>query len=670
VKQLAALAYRKLAKGAGDLPLMDHTTHNSIGSPSRNIRIIRSTRGAVLRLAQILLLATSVITAAAATRFVPGQLLVKPRGGLAETNFSAKLRSHDASSRGTLHGSNVRAVAVPEEKAEATLTALRNDPDIEFAERDYIAEAAYVPSDPYVLSGSEWHLAQIQTPQAWNFTVGLSNIVVAVLDSGVNAAHPDLATRILPGYDFVFNDPDPADDFGHGTAVCGTIVAAGNNDAGVAGVAFGCRVLPVKVMDAAGVAYYSAIAQGIHYAVDAGARIINLSIAGSSPSSTLQDAIDYAWDHNVVVVAAAGNNADNVPQYPAACEHVIAVSATEPGDTLASFSSFGNDIALSAPGDTIWTTQRDPANPYGAWRGTSFASPIVAGVAALVLSANPLLSSTQIVSVLEQSADDAGAPGWDALFGYGRVNAASAVGLAMTLPGALPPQPPPPANTNAPVAVFAKGRYAGLVINTNEVTPGSSGCFTLATTAAGTFTGKMLIGGTHLGFRGRFDSNGVASVTVKRGKNIPLTLVLHADFTEGTDSVTGSVTDGGWSSELIGDRNVFNAKNNPAPQAGLRGFVLQAAENALVTAATGSSSISTAGAAKVKGRLNDGRAFSVGSLLAKNGDCPFYLSFNHGSEAVIGWLNFPAAPAASGTVLWVRSGTNAFVATLTAASAP
>src|SRR5262249_25963995 len=151
--------------------------------------------------------------------------------------------------------------------------------------------------------GSEWHLEQIQAPQAWNLTLGRANIVVAVLDSGVDATHPDLATQLLPGYDFVFNDADPADDFGHGTAVCGTVVAAGNNGAGVAGVAFGCRVLPVKVMDATGFAFYSTIAQGIFYAVDAGARVINISIAGSSPSSTLQDAINFAWDHNVVVVA-------------------------------------------------------------------------------------------------------------------------------------------------------------------------------------------------------------------------------------------------------------------------------------------------------------------------------------------------------------------------------
>src|SRR5262249_34823235 len=160
-----------------------------------------------------------------------------------ETEFTGKLRNHDAWSRRALRHSGIRVVALPEEKAEAALAALRRDPDIEFAERDYVADAAYVPVDPYILSGSEWHLEQIQAPQAWNFTIGRPNSVVAVLDSGVDITHPDLATQLLPGYDFVFNDADPADDFGHGTAVCGTVVAAGNNGKGVAGVAFGCRVL-------------------------------------------------------------------------------------------------------------------------------------------------------------------------------------------------------------------------------------------------------------------------------------------------------------------------------------------------------------------------------------------------------------------------------------------
>ena len=179
----------------------------------------------------------------------------------------------------------------------------------------------------------------------------------------------------------------------------GVVAAAGNNRVGVAGVAFGCAVLPVKVMDASGFASYSCLAQGIKYAVDQGARVINISIAGSSSSATLQGAIDYAWSNNVVIVAAAGNNANNTPQYPAACDHVVGVSATEPDDSLASFSSYGSFVSLSAPGDNIWTTQDSLNDPYGAWRGTSFASPIVAGVAALVVSENPSLSNTQIVSI-------------------------------------------------------------------------------------------------------------------------------------------------------------------------------------------------------------------------------------------------------------------------------
>src|SRR5439155_1067035 len=148
---------------------------------------------------------------------------------------------------------------------------LRNDPAIEFAERDAYAQTAFIPNDSYVVSGTEWHLAKIHAPQAWDFSVGQSNIVIAVLDSGIDAGHPDLSAAVLPGYDFVSDVPNTGDDFGHGTAVAGTIIASGNNAVGVAGVAYGCRILPVKVVNASGYAAYSTVAQGIKYAVDQGA---------------------------------------------------------------------------------------------------------------------------------------------------------------------------------------------------------------------------------------------------------------------------------------------------------------------------------------------------------------------------------------------------------------
>ena len=353
-----------------------------------------------------------------------------------------------AAHRRVLRPINVRVVSVPEDKADAVAASLRNDPDIEYVERDYVARAAFVPNDPYLASGAEWHLSKIEASGAWDTTQGSTNAVVAVLDSGIALAHPDLAMQCIPGYDFVNDNSEPVDDFGHGTAVSGVIAAAGNNGLGVVGVAYGARVLPVKIMDSAGFASYSCIAQGIKYAVDQGARVINLSLAGSAPSATLQEAIDYAWSNNVVIVAAAGNNANEVPQYPAACTHVIGVSATEPDDSLASFSSFGTGVTLSAPGDTIWTTQRDPNNPYGSWRGTSFASPIVAGVAALVAAEDPSLSNTQIVSILEQASADIGSAGYDTTFGFGRVDAARAVAAAGLEPGAAPhPATPAPSVT-------------------------------------------------------------------------------------------------------------------------------------------------------------------------------------------------------------------------------
>jgi len=218
-----------------------------------------------------------------------------------------------------------------------------------------------------------------------------------------------------------------------------------------------------------------------------------------------------------------------------------------------------------------------------------------------------------------------------------------------------------------------KGNYAGLAADTNVVTPESSGYFGLTVTPSGAFSGKLLLAGGHFGFHGQFDLSGNAAVAVSRGKLLsPLNLTLHIDLTNGTDSVNGSLTDGAWVSDVNGDRNVFNAQLNPAAQAGLRDFILQRADDAKVEAGVGEGKISTSGSANVSGSLQDGTKFRAASMLAKNGDCPFYLSLSKGSEVVIGWLNFPkvADPTASGTVLWVKSGTNTFSAQLQAASAP
>jgi uncharacterized repeat protein (TIGR02543 family) len=744
------VAYRQLDHGCSKQFSVVTATQKAAHPGSQTFKTSGGSRERFFWLAFALYLLAFSPAAAAESRFVPGRILVKTKAGLSEARFARKLSAHRAVKRQSPQRAGAYIVTVAETDAEAALAALQTDPEIEFAERDYIAEAAYVPNDPYVASGAEWHLAQIDAGLAWNYTVGLDTTVVAILDSGVNVAHPDLDGQFLPGFDFVNCDADPADDFGHGTAVSGMVIAAGNNGLGVAGVAFGARALPVKVMDSSGFAVYSCIAQGIRYAVDQGARVINLSLVGNTPSQTLQDAIDYAWSNNVVVVAAAGNNASAVPKYPAACNHVVAVSATDADDSLAPFSNYGSHLSLAAPGDGIWTTQADLSRPYGSWRGTSLASPIVAGVAALVASANPSLSNAQIVSILEQTADDLGSLGYDVLFGYGRVNASSAVAAASREPGALPPWTPPgsDAGPNAPSAiqvvwaplvvqtngwgkvsphfdgklleigrvytvkavpgpgqVFAgwngaesaspilnftmqsnltltanfvptpfptvRGSYAGLTVHTDGISPDNSGSFTLKVTSLGQFTGKLRLAGRSHGFRGRFDLAGDAIVTVKRGRLQPLALTLHVDLTNSEDQVTGSITDGTWTSGLGGGRNVFDAKLNPVQQAGSHAFILEQAGDPAVSAASGSSAIAAGGKTRVKGRLADGRAFSTSTTLSRNGDCPFHLSLGRGREIVIGWLNFPSPPASApnGFVLWVRTGTNAFAAMLKAASA-
>ncbi len=375
---------------------------------------------------------------------VPGRLVVQERTGADPDRASHAFLVQGAVATRRIPQIGLHVLQIPEARVDRAIKNLLDTGLFTFVERDGIAFAEGVPNDAYFTS--QWHLATIQAPSAWDFSVGSSAQPIAIVDSGIDAAHPDLAPRIMAGWNFLSGNTDTHDQTGHGSAVAGTAAAATNNLTGVAGVTWANPIMPLVVVDSTGYASYSNIASAITYAADHGARIINISIAGSSASSALQSAVNYAWNKGSVVFAAAGNSGNSTLNYPAACDNVVAVSATEVTETLASFSNYGSWIDLSAPGNNILTTTN--GGGYGSWWGTSFASPIAAGVGALALAARPSLSASALVSLLESNADDLGVTGFDPSFGWGRVNAYRAVSAAL----AAPVYPPPSVVISAPTA--------------------------------------------------------------------------------------------------------------------------------------------------------------------------------------------------------------------------
>jgi len=347
----------------------------------------------------------------------PGRLLLQPTAEVTDATIDQIVLRHGGKVHHKIGGIHVIVLEVPEQAMDGIATALLKTGMFTFVERDHYGHAAATPNDAQF--ASQWHLAKIQAPAAWDLTKGSAPI--AILDSGVDTTHPDLAPKLLSGWSFLTGTSNVSDVLGHGTAVAGAAAAATNNLTGVAGVGWSNPILPLVVLNSSSAATYSNIASAINYAADHGVRIISISIGGTSSSSTLQSAVNYAWNKGAVVFAAAMNNSSTTPMYPAACTNVIAVSATEPADTLASFSNYGSWIDVAAPGDMILTTEK--GGGYGYWYGTSLATPIAAAVGALALSANPGLTAAGLVSLLEKNADDIGAPGFDNYFGWGRVNA-------------------------------------------------------------------------------------------------------------------------------------------------------------------------------------------------------------------------------------------------------
>ena len=373
---------------------------------------------------------------------LPGRIVLQHRSGAnVESDLQSlevrgvHLRSHHA-------GSRISVLTVDPPARDQTISDLEASGQYSFVEPDYIAVPLEVPNDPDY--SQQWHLQTIQAPSAWDVTTGSTGVTIGMIDSGVDPTHPDLAPKLIPGWSFLTGNTDTHDVLGHGTQTAGTAAAIGNNGIGVAGIAWQNPIMPLVVLSSSDYAAYSDIANAIMYAADHGVRVVNISIGGSSASSAMQSAVNYAWNLGTVVFAAAGNYASSAPVYPAACTNVVAVGATDSNDNLASFSNYGSYVDLVAPGVGIVTTFM--GSTYGSDSGTSFSSPIAAGVAALVLSRNPGLSAQQLVTLLEQNSDDLGAPGYDTTFGWGRVNASKAVAAA----GGGTTNPPPTVTISSP----------------------------------------------------------------------------------------------------------------------------------------------------------------------------------------------------------------------------
>lgn len=342
-----------------------------------------------------------------------------------------------------------------------TLRELSKNPNVVYAEPNYVAHIDQTPNDPYY--GQEWGPKDIHADLAWDKVdpAKRSAVTIAVLDTGINLTHEDLQNDIVPGYNFINNDGNPADGNGHGTHVAGIAAAIINNGKGIAGIAGGAKIMPIKVMDDSGSGSYSTIINGVRYAADHGAKVISMSLGGSGTSQAMQDAVDYATSHGVSVVAASGNN-NGAVSFPGNCNGVITVGAIDSNNQRASFSNYGPEMDVVAPGVNIISSFKNGDSSYTAMSGTSMATPFVSGVAALVRAANPSLSTAAVTNIIDQSATDLGTAGFDNYYGYGLVDANKAVSLAMQGQNGAPAPTPTPTPSPGPIPVPTPGNNLAL----------------------------------------------------------------------------------------------------------------------------------------------------------------------------------------------------------------
>lgn len=353
------------------------------------------------------------------------QILVKFKAGVDETEKEKVHGKHGGKVSGVIPGIDVQIIEVGEGRSKEKKDGYRKEANIEFAELDYVAYAIATPNDPSF--GNQWGMTKIQAPDAWDLTTSSSSVKIAILDTGIDQNHEDLSTKIVDNRNFT-KSRTVDDIYGHGTHVAGIAAASTNNSKGVAGAGYNSSLMNVKVLSDNGSGNYSWIAKGIIWAADKGAKVINMSLGGGSTSSTLENAVNYAWSKGVVIVAAAGNSNTSSPSYPGYYSNVIAVAATDTNDAKASFSNYGSWVDIAAPGVDIYSTLPNHNNRiglknYGYLSGTSMATPFVAGVAALVAARYPSWTNTDLRNRLLASTD----PTTGFSTSLGRVNALKSV---------------------------------------------------------------------------------------------------------------------------------------------------------------------------------------------------------------------------------------------------
>lgn len=427
--------------------------------------------------------------------FVPGEILVKFKDNVpvAAADFV-----HIALGGKVIYESphaGFQRVKVPAGQTERGLVVAYNRfPNVEYAELNSICRATGVPNDPFY--SFQWHMPQINMAEAWDTSTG-SGAVVAILDSGVAYENyaipswesttvapgvssyvlaPDLAgTSFVAGYDYINNDSHPNDNNAHGTHVAGTVAQTTNNGVGVSGVAYNAAIMPVKVLNYQGSGTASALADGLHFCADNGADVANMSLSwspGYNPGSTVSNAINYAANAGVILVAASGNDGVGTVSYPAAYSNVIAVGAVRYDSNLSYYSQYGSAQEIVAPGGDVTIDQNgdgyvdgvlqntfvgyssaaskaDPSSfSYYFYQGTSMAAPHVAGVAALMVANG----QSNIRTTLQNTAVDLGSSGWDSTYGHGLIDAEAALGGGGPGPDTTPPAPDPMSFSSAPAS--------------------------------------------------------------------------------------------------------------------------------------------------------------------------------------------------------------------------